>query len=274
MAAWAGLGYYARARNLLACARAVVAEHGGVFPPSEPELRKLPGVGAYTAAAIAAIAFDERAVVIDANVERVVARLFAIETPLPEARPAIREACDRITPTERSGDFAQAMMDLGATICTARKAACLACPLRAHCKGHARGIAESLPVKPAKAAKPNRTGTAYWIERDGPDGRHVWLIKRPGKGMLAGMRALPDDGWAARKNGDSVPPFAADWRTLNEAVPHVFTHFSLMLSVALTSSPVQPCALGDGEWWPVKSLDSAGLPTLFMKAARLALNAR
>lgn len=270
MAAWAGLGYYARARNLLACARAVVAEHGGQFPATGAELRKLPGVGAYTAAAIAAIAFGERAVVVDANVERVIARLFAIETPLPEARPAIREACNRITPAKRAGDFAQAMMDLGATVCTARKAACLACPLAAHCEGHAKGIAESLPVKPAKAAKPGRTGTAYWIERDGK----VWLVKRAAKGMLAGMRALPDDGWAARRDGDSVPPFAADWRTLNEAVPHAFTHFSLTLSVALTSSPVQAGALGGGEWWPVKSLDSAGLPTLFMKAARLALNAR
>jgi A/G-specific adenine glycosylase len=273
MAAWAGLGYYARARNLLACARAVVAEHGGQFPRTEAELRKLPGVGAYTAAAVAAIAFDERAVVVDANVERVAARLFAIETPLPEARPAIREACDRITPAKRSGDFAQAMMDMGATICTARKAACLACPLAAHCEGYAKGIAEGLPVKPAKVAKPNRTGTAYWIERDGPDGRHVWLIKRPGKGLLAGMRALPDDGWAARKDGDSAPPFAAEWHTLNEPVAHVFTHFSLTLSVALTSSPVQAGALREGEWWPVKSLDSAGLPTLFMKAARLAMRA-
>lgn len=270
MAAWAGLGYYARARNLLACARVVVAEDGGQFPHTEAELRKLPGVGAYTAAAIAAIAFDERAVVVDANVERVVARLFAIETPLPQARVAIRAACDQITPTDHPGDFAQAMMDLGATVCTARKAACLACPLMSLCQGYAKGIAESLPVKPAKAVKPNRTGTAYWIEQDGK----VWLIKRPGKGMLAGMRALPDDGWAARKDGDSMPPFAAEWHTLNEPVAHVFTHFSLTLSVTLTSSPVQPSALGEGEWWPVKSLDSAGLPTLFMKVARLAQSAR
>jgi A/G-specific adenine glycosylase len=270
MAAWAGLGYYARARNLLACARAVVAEHKGVFPATEAELRKLPGVGAYTAAAIAAIAFDECAVVVDANVERVVARLFAIQTPLPEARPTICEACDRITPATRPGDFAQAMMDLGATLCTARKAACLACPLMTLCEGHAKGIAESLPIKPAKAAKRQRTGTAYWIERDD----HVWLVKRPGKGMLAGMRALPDDGWRAGQDGDSAPPFAAEWRTLNEPVAHVFTHFSLTLSVALTSSPVHAHALEGGEWWPVNSLDSAGLPTLFAKAARLAISAR
>jgi A/G-specific adenine glycosylase len=269
MAAWAGLGYYARARNLLACARAVVAEHDGKFPLTEAALRKLPGIGAYTAAAIAAIAFDERAVVVDANVERVVSRLFAIATPLPEARPVIREVCGRITPAIRPGDFAQAMMDLGATVCTTRKPACLACPLNAQCRGYAKGIAETLPVKPAKAAKPQRTGTAYWIEQE----EHIWLIKRPGKGMLGGMRALPDDGWAARRDGDSVPPFAADWRTLNEPVVHVFTHFALTLSVALTSSLVQTDVLGEGEWWPVKSLDSAGLPTLFSKAAKLAISA-
>ena len=269
MAAWAGLGYYARARNLLACARTVVAEHNGRFPEDEAALRTLPGVGAYTAAAIAAIAFGNRAVVVDANVERVVARLFAITTPLPAARPAIRTACDQITPATQSGDFAQAMMDLGATICTPRAPDCPACPLAKHCQGYQLGIAETLPVKQVKAIKAARTGTAYWIERDDK----VWLIKRPSKGMLGGMRGLPDDNWAARKDGDSVPPVEAEWRTLNEAVSHVFTHFSLTLSIALTSSPVQPELLGEGEWWPVKSLDSAGLPTLFSKAGKLAIKA-
>jgi A/G-specific adenine glycosylase len=269
MAAWAGLGYYARARNLLACARAVVAEHGGCFPETETGLRALPGIGAYTAAAIVAIAFDQRAVVVDANVERVVVRLFAIETPLPGAKAEIRDACDRITPNTRPGDFAQAMMDLGATVCTVRNPTCLKCPLSAHCAARKAGIAERLPVKPAKAVKPQRNGTAYWIERDD----HVWLVKRPGKGMLAGMRALPDDGWRAGQDGDSRPPIAADWRTLNEAVTHVFTHFSLTLSISVTSSPVQVESLREGEWWPVNSLDSAGLPTLFSKAAKLALRA-
>ncbi|MEQ1539299.1 MAG: A/G-specific adenine glycosylase [Sphingorhabdus sp.] len=270
MAAWAGLGYYARARNLLACARKVVADHNGQFPAEESALRALPGVGAYTAAAIAAIAFGNRAVVVDANVERVVARLFAITTPLPAARPAIRNACDQITPAKRSGDFAQAMMDLGATICTPRTPNCPACPLTKYCQGHQRGIAETLPVKPTKAIKPARSGTAYWIERDDK----VWLVKRPDNGMLGGMRALPDDHWAARKDGDSVPPIIADWHTLNETVGHVFTHFSLTLKIALTSSPIQQNVLGEGEWWPVKSLDSAGLPTLFSKAAKLAIKAR
>lgn len=269
MAAWAGLGYYARARNLLACARTVVAEHRGQFPRTEAELRKLPGIGDYTAAAIAAIAFGEQAAVVDANVERVVSRVFAIATPLPAAKSEIRSRTQRITPAARPGDFAQAMMDLGATVCTVRNPACLACPLSAHCQAHAKGIAETLPVKPTKAAKPQRTGTAYWIEKDGPKGRNVWLVQRPGKGMLAGMRALPDDRWAARRDGDSVPPLQAEWVMLNEAVDHVFTHFTLRLSLAVTSSPVQANALPPGEWWPVNSLDSAGLPTLFMKAARL-----
>jgi A/G-specific adenine glycosylase len=269
MAAWAGLGYYSRARNLVKCARAVAAEHGGKLPNSHAELLKLPGVGAYTAAAIAAIAFGERVAVVDANVERVAARLFAITTPLPAARPAIRGAVDAITPAAHPGDFAQAMMDLGATLCTVRKPGCLTCPLRGQCEGHKVGIAESLPVKPAKAAKPERTGTAYWIERSGA----VWLVKRPEKGMLGGMRALPDDGWAARRDGDSIPPTTAQWRILNEPVAHVFTHFALRLSVAVTALPVGKEGPGEGEWWPVKSLDSAGLPTVFAKAAKLAQRA-
>jgi A/G-specific adenine glycosylase len=269
MAAWAGLGYYARARNLLACARKVVADHNGQFPTDEAILRTLPGVGAYTAASIAAIAFGKRAVVVDANVERVVARLYAITTPLPTARAAIRNACGQITPATRSGDFAQAMMDLGATICTPRNPDCHICPLASYCQSRQLGIAETLPVKPAKVAKPNRTGTAYWIENDNT----VWLVKRPGKGMLGGMRALPDDSWAARNDGDTVPPIDAEWQTLNETVSHVFTHFTLTLKIALTSSPVQPELLGEGEWWPVKSLDSAGLPTLFSKVASLAMKA-
>jgi A/G-specific adenine glycosylase len=270
MAAWAGLGYYARAGNLLKCARIVVAEHGGIFPASEAELLTLPGVGAYTAAAIAAIAFGERAIVVDANVERVVSRLFAIETPLPAAKPEIRAACETITPTMRPGDFAQAMMDLGATLCSVRNPACSACPLFVHCKARQQGIAERLPVKPTKVAKPQRTGTAYWIEQDD----HVWLIQRPGTGMLAGMRALPDDGWSARKDGDSNPPFIAAWDKLEPAVEHVFTHFSLCLHVAVTAQSIDRSDLPPGIWWPIKALDSAGLPTLFMKAAKAVLRLR
>jgi A/G-specific adenine glycosylase len=273
MAAWAGLGYYSRARNLLKCARLVASEYGGKLPDSAVELAKLPGVGPYTAAAIAAIAFGERVAVVDANVERVASRLFAIETPLPEAKPAIRQTVDAITPVARPGDFAQAVMDLGAGICSVRNPQCLICPLRSHCKAQALGIAESLPRKAAKKAKPERSGTAYWIEHDG----HVWLVRRPPHGMLGGMRALPDDGWNARSDGDSQPPIKAKWRKIDGAVAHVFTHFRLTLTVAariaVTSSRVHADALGEGEWWPVKSLDSAGLPTLFAKAARLAQRA-
>jgi A/G-specific adenine glycosylase len=269
MAAWAGLGYYARARNLLACARAVTAG-GGVFPETEADLRELPGLGAYTAAAVAAIAFDQRAVVVDANVERVTARLFAIGEALPAARPAIRARAESITPLHRSGDFAQAMMDLGATICTTRNPRCLLCPLADACAAYRAGEAELYPVKPAKAAKPERQGRAFWIERDG----EVWLVRREGKGMLGGMRALPDDGWVARRDGSDVPPLAGPWQS-GGVVRHVFTHFSLELNLQLYSSnDWDSLSLEAGEWWPLDRLDEAGLPTLFAKAARLAMAAK
>ncbi len=262
MAEWAGLGYYSRARNLVKCA-VQVAEMGR-FPESEDELRQLPGLGAYTAAAIAAIAFGKRAVVVDANVERVVARLFAIDEPLPAARKAIREKADAITPDDRAGDFAQAMMDLGATICTSRDAKCLLCPLQSICEGRASGDPLRLPVKAKKKPKPSRTGTAFWIEREG----QVWLVKRPGKGMLGGMRALPDDGWSARGNGHGEPPVAGMWEA-GGVVRHSFTHFDLELAVAIHAGKQGPS--GEGEWWPVEKLDDAGLPTLFAKAAQRVL---
>jgi A/G-specific adenine glycosylase len=264
MAAWAGLGYYARARNLLACARTVIAEHGGRFPETETGLRALPGIGNYTAAAIAAIAFGVRAVVVDANVERVVARLFTIETPLPAAKPEIHAACDLITPEQRSGDFAQAMMDLGATVCTPRNPDCHACPLATHCMARKAGNAERLPIKPVKATKPQRTGTAFWIEKDD----HVWLVQRSAKGMLAGMRALPDDGWMAQADGDGQPPIEAVWQQRSESISHVFTHFGLTLKISQICGPFAETALPTGIWWPINTLDSAGLPTLFMKAAK------
>ena len=265
MAAWAGLGYYSRARNLVACARAVVARGG--FPETESELRALPGLGAYTAAAVAAIAFGKRAVVVDANVERVVARLFAIDEPLPGARKAIRHHADTITPQNRSGDFAQAMMDLGATICTAREPRCLLCPLTADCAARAGGEPARFPVKAPKKARPERHGTAYWIMRE----RQVWLVRRPGTGLLGGMRALPDDNWTARSDGHGTTPLEGIWRR-GGVVQHGFTHFSLQLSLALYDG-AQWAALDSrhGEWWPLDRLDDAGLPTVFAKAARLAL---
>ncbi len=264
MAAWAGLGYYARARNLIACAK-VIAGRGGEFPRIEAGLRELPGVGAYIAAAVAAIAFGERAAVVDANVERVVTRLAAIATSLPQARKAIRDAVDRLTPAARPGDFAQAMMDLGATVCTPRRPRCLICPLSAWCQGQAE--AERYPVKPAKKPRPERSGTAFWIERDGA----VRLVTRAAAGMLGGMRALPDDGWSARANGDAVPPLPGVWTSAG-SVHHGFTHFELTLSVQVYSGTdwasleSQP-----GEWWPLDRLAAAGLPTIFAKAARCAL---
>ena len=268
MAAWAGLGYYSRARNLVACARAVV-ERGG-FPDTEEGLRALPGLGAYTAAAVAAIAFGRRAVVVDANVERVVARLFAIADPLPSGRTAIRAKAETITPFDRAGDFAQAMMDLGATICTSREPRCLLCPLcplAAKCTGRAQGDPARYPVKPPKKAKPERRGRTFWIERD----KAVWLVRRPGKGLLGGMRALPDDGWHARADGSGEGPLAGPW-DLGGAVQHGFTHFGLTLDVALYGGhDWAGLESTEGEWWPLDRLDQAGLPTLFTKAAGLAL---
>ena len=261
MAAWAGLGYYARARNLVAAARAVVAEHGGAFPRSEAALRTLPGLGAYTAAAIAAIAFDEPAVVVDANVERVVARLFAIDAPLPAARAAIRAAAAAITPQCRAGDFAQAMMDLGATVCTPRAPRCLLCPVRDHCAGYRTGDSARLPVKPPRRDRPRRFGTIFWLGR-GPE---VLLVRRPPRGLLGGMRALPTGPWSDAPPGVEGAPAGADWRLLEATVEHGFTHFDLQLALAVGQAAAhQP---DEGEWWPIATLDRAGLPTLFAKAA-------
>ena len=248
MAAWAGLGYYARARNLLACARAVVAEHGGRFPDSEAALRALPGIGDYTAASVAAIAFGRPAVVIDANIERVIARHRLIETPLPLAKREIRAALAPLVPPDRPGDFAQALMDLGATICTSRGPACAICPLMADCRARGRPDIERLPVKPPKKAKPHRHGLAHWIERDA----QVWLVRRPDKGMLGGMRALPGGDWTdARPTESGIAE-----------VDHGFTHFDLTLKLVRRESRD---AAAEGIWWPISDLDAAGLPTLYRK---------
>jgi A/G-specific adenine glycosylase len=264
MTAWAGLGYYARARNLIACARAVVAAGG--FPDQEAGLRALPGIGDYTAAAVAAIAFGRRAVVVDANVERVVARLFAVADPLPAARGRIRALTDTITPDERAGDFAQAMMDLGATICTFRSPACAICPLREQCAAVRTGAPEAFPVKLPKKSRPTRHGTAFWAVR----GDAVLLRRRAGSGLLGGMRALPSGPWREDDPGLEDAPFAANWQPLG-AIVHVFTHFALNLRIVAAIAPDIPL---DGDWWPVENLASAGLPTLFAKAASLAQAAK
>ena len=250
MAAWAGLGYYARARNLLACAREVAGRLGGRFPDDEAGLRRLPGIGAYTAAAIAAIAFGQRAVAIEANVERIVARLFAIAEPLPGARTKIHALTDSLTPEEGAGDFVQAMMDLGQTICTPRAPDCGRCPLNADCAAFASGDPGRYPVKAPKTARPHRSGAAYWLERRG----EVLLVRRPQRGLLGGMLALPEEA-----------PAHADWREVG-SVDHVFTHFALtmrLLCAEAGSEAIDP----DGIWWPVDRIGEAGLPTLFAKLA-------
>jgi A/G-specific adenine glycosylase len=259
MAAWAGLGYYARARNLLACARTVTEQHGGRFPELEAELASLPGIGRYTAAAIAAIAFGRRAVVVDANVERVVARLCAVEAPLPAARAKLYALTDRLTPEERSGDFAQAMMDLGRTVCTPRRPKCLICPLQADCTARTQGRQEEFPRKQARRAKPQREGIAYWLEHDG----HVLLVRRPGKGLLGGMLALPTGTWSEQAAPGEGAPIDAEWEEAG-SIDHVFTHFALRLRLMRGRSRARTA--GD-IWWPVDRLDEAGLPTVFAKAA-------
>ncbi|MES2988471.1 MAG: A/G-specific adenine glycosylase [Pseudomonadota bacterium] len=261
MAAWAGLGYYARARNLLACAREVAVL--GELPGTEAELLKLPGIGGYTAAAIAAIAFGQRAVVVDANVERVVSRLFAVEAPLPGARKRIHALTDTITPDARAGDFAQAMMDLGSGICTARSPRCMLCPLRADCDGFATGAPERFPIKAAKTPKPQRYGTMFWLTR----GDTVLIVRRPDKGLLGGMRALPTGPWTDSPPDLEGAPAPAPWRMLDESASHGFTHFNLQLALAAAEAGEHETP--QGEWWPIAELESAGMPTVFAKAARI-----
>jgi A/G-specific adenine glycosylase len=259
MSAWAGLGYYARARNLIACARAVAAS-GGAFPDNEAELRKLPGIGRYTAAAIASIAFGRRAVVVDSNVERVVARLFAVKRELPAAREDIYALAGSITPEQGCGDFAQAMMDLGATICTPRDPSCQICPLAQLCVARKEGAPSRYPLKRARGRRPQKQGNAFWLQHDG----HVLLVRRPPKGMLGGMLSLPTGAW-----GQNVPlkegaPAAADWQEAG-AVDHVFTHFALNMRLYCAEAGGREA---EGSWWPVDRLSEAGLPTLFVKLAQ------
>jgi A/G-specific adenine glycosylase len=265
MAAWAGLGYYARARNLLACARSVAAA-GGRFPAAEAELRALPGVGAYTAAAIAAIAFDRRAVVVDGNVERVMARAFAVETPLPAAKPALRALAEDLTPHERPGDYAQAVMDLGATVCVPRRPACGLCPWTAGCAARAAGVAADLPRRAAKAAKPLRHGVAWCALR--ADGA-VLLERRPATGLLGGMLGLPGGRWEAAPEA-AEPPIAADWRPAGVA-RHTFTHFHLELEVRAARLP--PAAPAGTDAFVPAAEALASVPSVMRKALRLGLAA-
>jgi len=269
MKAWAGLGYYSRARNLKKCAETVMRLHGGAFPDTEDELLSLPGVGPYTAAAIAAIAFGRRAVVMDGNVERVIARFYAIASPLPEAKREIREKLAPLTPGRRAGDFAQAMMDLGATICTPKRPSCIICPLRGDCRALAGADPELYPVKPAKTVKPVRRGAVFVARR--ADGA-VLLEKRSERGLLGGMAGPPTTGWTARIDGETgagAAPFTADWLPAG-AVSHVFTHFELRLDVWRAEvADVEP---QEGQFWSSPDqLAGEALPTLFKKAIETAL---
>jgi A/G-specific adenine glycosylase len=248
---WAGLGYYARARNLIACAREVTRR--GSFPVTEAELRKLPGLGEYTAAAIAAIAFGQRAVVVDTNVGRVIARYHGLKQTLDQSRGRIRQLADAMTPAGGAGDFAQAMMDLGATVCRPKQPRCSQCPLSADCIARASGAPEQFPAPKEKKSRPHKHGVAWWIERNGA----VWLVRRQCKGLLGGMAALSGPEWT---DGPPLLPSLA-------IVTHGFTHFTLDLHIVACPSPPDE----SGWWQPIDRLSQAGLPTLFAKAVEAVL---
>jgi len=267
MAEWAGLGYYARARNLLKCARVVAAEHGGQFPSTEAELATLPGIGGYTAAAVAAIAFGQNATPIDGNIERVTARLFRIETQLPAAKPEIKTRAVSIAPPDRPGDFAQAMMDLGATICLPRQPRCLACPIQTFCQAQKAGVAADLPKKAPKKVKPLRQGRAYWLERADDQ---VLLRRRKPKGLLGAMVEFPSYGWSDDEAPASIETLASEWFAVTPPVVHVFTHFRLELSV-LCGRVTDAAAPEDCFWRPVDQLGDVGLPSVMQKAAKAAI---
>jgi A/G-specific adenine glycosylase len=273
---WAGLGYYARARNLHACAGVVVECHGGRFPASETELRALPGIGAYTAAAIAAIAFDARTSPVDGNIERVIARLYVIDEPLPAAKPTIQRRASALTPQRRAGDFAQAMMDLGATICTPKNPACALCPWNDACLARARGNPEIFPIKTPKAEGKLRRGAAYVAVRE--DG-FVLVRTRPAKGLLGGMTEVPTTQWTHDFNDDDaladaprfLPKPNITWRKLPGKVTHVFTHFPLELTVLRASVPRGTRAPDAARWVRIADLGGEALPTVMRKVLAHAL---
>lgn len=271
MKAWAGLGYYARARNLKACAEFVASELGGRFPDTSEGLRALPGIGDYTAAAVAAIAFGEPAAVVDANIERVVARLFAITTPLPAAKKEIRAHQASLTPQQRAGDFAQGMMDLGAAICTPKRPACALCPFEPACAAHAEGAEEAYPVRAEKAGRPTRHGAAFVAVRD--DGA-VLLRQRPDDGLLGGMSEVPGTEWRTDFDARDAlrhAPFRTEWRPVPGAVVHVFTHFRLELIVYCAEAGRMDDAPGGGWWAPPATLAGEALPSIMKKVIEAAI---
>lgn len=277
MVAWAGLGYYSRARNLLKCARSVVADFSGQFPTKAEDLRKLPGIGPYTAAAVAAIAFREPVAVVDGNVERVVTRLLTIKTPLPKAKILVRDALQPMISKQRPGDLAQAIMDLGATLCSPKRPACSLCPLQKNCMAFATGTQERFPVKLPKTQKPTRKGAAYVLIKEGQE---IWLQKRGPKGLLADMTQVPTTDWTARQNGDTsteAAPCTANWQNSGQ-IRHTFTHFHLELTVYKASVDTAHSVSLDlnsgsneGWWSDLALLHDEALPNLMRKVIACAI---
>jgi len=275
LAEWAGLGYYARARNLHKCARVVVEDFGGDFPATEESLRALPGIGAYTAAAIAAIAFDRRAVVLDGNIERICARVAAEPTPMPAAKPVLRRVAEDLWPQARHGDFAQGLMDLGASLCRPKNPACTQCPVSAFCQAKAQGRAERFPVKPPRKEKPTRYGFVFLIT---DNHGQVLFERRPAPGLLGGMLGLPGGPWTQEPVSECPAP--AFLITNDEppavetcgTVRHTFTHFHLVLTIRRLNAPVAPACVPAGLEW--HNPDTVRLPTVMKKALEAGLRER
>jgi A/G-specific adenine glycosylase len=266
MAAWAGLGYYSRARNLIACARALAARQDATFPRSAAELARLPGIGAYTSAAVAALAFDEPVAVVDGNVERVVARLFALDAPPPAAKDRVRQHLQPLVPADHPGAFAEALMDLGATICTPRKPACALCPWFEPCLARRQGRQAEFPVKAAKKARPIRFGTAFVLRR--ADGA-ILLRRRPPTGLLGGMSEVPGSEWREEAGPAGAEPVPGDWAAA-PPIEHGFTHFELRLAI-LRAEVGQDTPAPSGHWWsPPDTIGGEALPNLMKKAIEAA----
>jgi A/G-specific adenine glycosylase len=265
---WAGLGYYSRARNLHACAVAVLREHGGIFPDTEEGLRKLPGIGPYTASAIAAIAFDRRTMPVDGNIERVVSRLYAVEQELPQAKPRIQELAATLLADTRAGDSAQALMDLGSSICTPKKPACALCPLNEDCAARVRGDQEAFPRKAPKKSGELRRGAAFVVTR----GDELLVRSRPEKGLLGGMTEVPGSEWIAGQEDKAAlkqaPELAgvARWHRKTGVVTHVFTHFPLELVIYTAKAPPRTKAPKGMRWVPIATLADEALPNVMRKA--------
>lgn len=270
MKAWAGLGYYSRAQNLKKCAEIVSDQYAGIFPPSYDALKKLPGIGDYTAAAISAIAFKQPAAVVDGNIERVITRQYSLTEPVPKVKKQVRAFVTELLPIERPGDFAQAMMDLGASLCSPKKPACSSCPVSSSCTAHLEGNQETFPVKLPKAEKPLRRGAAFVILNESGE---LFLQKRVESGLLGGMSEVPGTHWTARQDGllgQGALPFNAAWKQCGTA-KHTFTHFHLELEVwSVLAAGTNP--LFEGGWWvSQKELGDEALPTVMKKAISIAL---